>query len=390
MSAAATQAPQVDGPSIGGYRLPALDAMRAVGSLAVLLTHVGFQTGASLHGVTGGLLARMDVGVAIFFVLSGLLLVIPWAERGFGHRDPVSTRRYLWRRAVRILPAYWVVVVAAFLVIPANADAPASTIRANLALVQIYRPGQLVPGLTQTWSLCTEVAFYLVLPVVGLALARLLSRYGVGAALSVCAVLGIAGLCWTWFVETTAVLDRSVAVLWLPGFLPWFAPGLALGVLVVAVHEPRHARWARVLRDVSAAPWTVWAVALGVLLVASTPVAGPRGLVGFSSAGQALTKFLLYGVVATLLIVPAAFGAGTKTHRALASAPMRALGRISYGLFLWHVLVLDVVFRTLDIEPFTGDFWLVLAVTLPASLLAAWLSWVIVERPSQSLRRLVR
>ncbi len=377
------------GPSIDGYRLPALDAMRAVGSLAVLLTHVGFQTGASLHGRLGGLLARMDVGVALFFVLSGLLLVIPWAEQGLGARGAPSTRGYLWRRALRILPAYWVVVIAAFALVPANADASTSTFGANLALLQIYQPGNLVPGLTQTWSLCTEVAFYLALPLLGFLLARVLRRVGVPAALGVCGLLAAGGLLWIWFVQTSEVFDRSVAALWLPGYLPWFAPGMALGLLVVAAREGSWPRLTNALADLSASPWTVWTVALGLFLVASTPVAGPRGLTGFSSASEALAKSVLYAGVAVLVVTPAAFGTGTRTHRALSSRPMRWLGRVSYGLFLWHVLVLDIAFRSLDVVPFTGHFWLLLSFTLPVSLAVAWLSWVVIERPVQRLRSLV-
>src|SRR4051812_26100870 len=88
-------------------RLPALDVLRVVGAAAVVGVHVGFNTGAVYQGVWGGVLARLDVGVAIFFVLSGFLLFRPFAlARATGARRP-GTGRYLWRRALRILPAYW-------------------------------------------------------------------------------------------------------------------------------------------------------------------------------------------------------------------------------------------------------------------------------------------
>ncbi len=82
----------------------------------------------------GGLLARMDVGVAIFFVLSGFLLYRPWACATLAGRTP-RARRYLWRRAVRILPAYWVALVVVLLTV---ADAsPADAVR-HLTLTQLY------------------------------------------------------------------------------------------------------------------------------------------------------------------------------------------------------------------------------------------------------------
>ena len=61
-------------------RLPALDALRAVGAAAVVGTHVSFATGATADPRWGGLLSRLDVGVAIFFVLSGFLLFRPYAH----------------------------------------------------------------------------------------------------------------------------------------------------------------------------------------------------------------------------------------------------------------------------------------------------------------------
>ena len=64
---------------------PVLDTLRAVGALAVLTTHAAFWSGDyTQHGVWGTLLARLDVGVAIFFVLSGFLLVAALPRPGRG------------------------------------------------------------------------------------------------------------------------------------------------------------------------------------------------------------------------------------------------------------------------------------------------------------------
>jgi len=121
-------------------RLPALDALRAVGAAAVVGTHVGFATGATGATAFGGLLARMDVGVAIFFALSGFLLFRPFAyAAATGTRRP-GARRYLWRRALRILPAYWLTVLVCLAVLPGNADAPRADWLRFATLTQIYAP----------------------------------------------------------------------------------------------------------------------------------------------------------------------------------------------------------------------------------------------------------
>ena len=66
----------IDGPTRTHrtLRFPALDGLRIAGAVAVVSTHVGFTSGASLNGQQAGLLARLDAGVPLFFVVSGFLL----------------------------------------------------------------------------------------------------------------------------------------------------------------------------------------------------------------------------------------------------------------------------------------------------------------------------
>ena len=118
---------------------PALNAVRAAGAIMVLLTHAAFNTGRINDGWVGAMLARFDFGVTLFFVLSGFLLSRPWfLAAALGHREP-SARHYLWKRALRILPLYWVVVVVAFVVDPLNDDATWEDWVSHLTLTQLYR-----------------------------------------------------------------------------------------------------------------------------------------------------------------------------------------------------------------------------------------------------------
>ncbi|MGZ5405004.1 MAG: acyltransferase family protein, partial [Nocardioides sp.] len=102
---------------------PVLDSLRALAAIAVLTTHVAFWAGSYVHPVWGTALARLDVGVAIFFVLSGFLLSRPWLDRYHAGLPSPSSGRYLWKRALRLLPVYVVTVVAALALLPANRDA---------------------------------------------------------------------------------------------------------------------------------------------------------------------------------------------------------------------------------------------------------------------------
>ncbi len=360
----------------GGGRLPALDGVRAVAAIAIVVTHVAFQTGSVQDGPLGALQARLDCGVAIFFALSGFLLVRPWLDG-----DPLPRGAYFARRAARVFPAYWLAMTAAVLV-----DRPdAWTAVTHVWLGQVYA-GRLLDDFTQTWSLSAEVAFYLVLPVG----APLLARYTPRRQLAILGGLAVAGLALTWLVRAdVGIPDR--AGFWMPVHLSWFAGGIALAVLIrpgaatAGLDTP--VRW---LRQCAAAPGTVWAVAVVVLAFASTPLAGPLTLIAPTS-GTAVMKELLYTVVAVLVLAPfvtTPAGPAYGLRATLASPVGRWLGHLSYGIFLWHLLVLHAVFVVLDRPRFAGGELTVLVWTLLGSIVIAALSWHLVEAPI--LRRVHR
>jgi peptidoglycan/LPS O-acetylase OafA/YrhL len=112
-----------------------------------------------------------------------------------------------------------------------------------------------------------------------------------------------------------------------------------------------------------------------------TPIAGPRTL-AITTSGDAVAKESLYALVATLLVLAALVaGSRTRTARLLGSLPARWLGRVSYGVFLWHLLVLDAVRRMLDVQLFGGHVLTIGLATVAGSLLVAGLSWHLFERP---------
>ena len=338
-------------PSAGAERLPAatlpmLDGLRAVAALAVVLTHVAFQTGEVVRGTGGAVLARLDVGVAVFFVLSGFLLYRPYA---LGR--PPSPGRYAVRRALRIVPAYWVALAAVAVAAPVS--------WAHVWLGQTY-VGPPAPRFTQTWSLCTEVAFYAALPL----LARFRHAIGVSILGTYAYIAAVHGLGWP---------DR--ALLWLPGHLDWFAVGMLLASPSLPAAVRRAAAW----------PGTCWAAAGVLLWLVSTPVAGPLTLAPIPGVA-ALVKEAAYAVIAGLVLVPAAYGSvGSGLGAVLASGPARWLGRVSYGVFLWHLLVLSWVYSLTGWDAFSGRMLAVAVLTVLGSVAVAALSWVVVERPALAL-----
>lgn len=367
---------------------PCLDGARAIAATAVVITHATFWTGAHGPGLLGRAMARLDVGVAIFFVLSGFLLSRPLFLAAARGRPAPRTAAYLWRRALRILPAYWLTVTAALLLLPGNAGAGPAVWLRHLTLTQIYGSGWIGDGLSHTWSLCTEVAFYALLPLAGAGLVRLArSQPGRPArvllALGAATLLGLGWLAWLWTTRPSpAPLD-----LWLPSFTGWFAAGVALAVLSVADPGWRPVRWAT---DLGSSLGTCWAGAAVLFWIATSTIAGPVAL-AVPTPGQAVTRNVLYLGVAALVVLPLVFGdprQGT-VRRVLASPPVAFLGEISYGLFLLHALVLAGAYAAFGWVPFTGNAVLVVLGTWTVSTVLAALVYVLVERPLRRLRDLV-
>ena len=175
------------GPSPISQRVPALTGMRAVAALLVVGTHAAFATGKLTHGYLGAIYARLEIGVAIFFVLSGFLLFRPWAlAAATGDASP-AVGRYARHRLRRVMPGYLVTSgdLRVYMVFTPGPN-PGQTwhgLLRYLTLTQIYTDNYLMtylhPGLSQMWSLAVEVSFYAALP--GLAYLLLRRRAAVAA-----------------------------------------------------------------------------------------------------------------------------------------------------------------------------------------------------------------
>ncbi len=376
--------------------LPALDSMRAVAAVAVVATHASFWGGAYAEPVFGTSLARLDIGVAIFFVLSGFLLSRPWLERHARRQPAPSTAHYLWKRALRIIPVYVVAVVAALTLLPGNSGAPPSLWAKTLLLGNIYVDDRLPDGLTQMWSLAVEVAFYLVLPgVMWLALSRRRrgtpSRSRLGAVLVTLVLVNV-----VWVLDLSARLDwgGSLTGLWLPSFLTWFSVGMLIAACFVHTHREADdaavgsTTVASVLRQMGLTPGVCWTAGLALFAISATPVAGPASLTA-PTLGEAMTKNLLYAITAGLLILPAVFAdPGGRFIRVMSTPFLRHLGHISYGVFCVHLVILELVARWRGIELFEGRTVELFATTLVISLAVSEVLYRLVERPAMRLRNL--
>ena len=366
-----------EGQQVGGIRsfLPAVEGMRACAAMGVVVTHVAFQTGHS-SGVAGRLFGRFDLAVAVFFALSGFLL---WRGHAAAARDLGSrprTGHYLRSRVVRIMPAYVVAVIVILTLLP-DADHASRTVwLANLTLTQIYVPLTLTGGLTQMWSLSVEVSFYLALPV----LAWVARRLRVRARAWAIAALAALSLAWGWVPLHGGYGINPLN--WPPAFFSWFAAGMLLAEWAYSgVGLPVRLAQKKAGRVLMAV------IAVSAYLVAASPLAGPEGLVP-GTATQFAVKTAMGSLVAFALVAPLVLDRPDTPHRVLGTTGMVTLGRWSYGLFIWHLAALAMVFPVLGTFPFTGRMPIVLVSTLIFGWAIAAVSYGLVESPCrEALRR---
>ncbi|RGA05364.1 acyltransferase [Microbispora triticiradicis] len=382
-------------PGNGGH-LNSLDGIRAVAALLVLTLHVASVTG-EMYGDTefSWLVAHGDVGVAIFFVLSGLLLYRPWAAALLGSGRRPDVRVYLWRRALRVLPAYWVAVIAGLVAFHSARLGSVRTWVEWLGLLSIYDPdpwwtGTGPEGLYQMWTLPVEATFYLALPLFGAGVAFLATRRDGDVdrrgsrALVALALLG--SVSFAYIALTFWPAWKPTMGMHLPRYLLWFSLGMAVSLLAAWAKARPSGRVSVLCRALGSSAGACWLISALTFVVASTELTGPRTLSG-DTFWASCFKTALYGITAVFLVAPLALSDGRASFadRALGHPVMRFLGRVSYSLFLWHVLVIAVLYRLADMKPLTGGFWPVLLVVVPVSVLVAVLSHFLVEQPARRL-----
>jgi peptidoglycan/LPS O-acetylase OafA/YrhL len=362
-------APDLNDDKVGGrLHFGGLDALRALAALAIVEFHaVGiYARGSAPTAWTHDWVARLDVGVPVFFLLSGFLLYRPFARaRALGEEPRI--RAYAWRRLLRIFPGYWVALVVAVLALGlSGALAPR-----YLLLLQSYDRDTVAGGLPQAWTLCIEIAFYAFLPLWAAAVRRLRAP-----ELPALAALFAVSVAYKLVVLAAALGPHVGAVdpwiIALPAYWDMFALGMGLAVLSTR-------------RPVPGRPpaWWLAAVALFVLCAKSAGLAHPSPA-GFTH-GQVLVRHYLYAAIALCVLC-----AGLTGPRPLEVAPLRALGRVSYGIYLYHLTVLGLLgkWHLARLEDHVQRYALWSAFAIAGTLLLAAASWFAVERPALSLKGL--
>ncbi|WP_210493392.1 acyltransferase [Patulibacter sp. SYSU D01012] len=356
----------------GAARLSGLDGLRGAAAVGIVLVHVWMYLVPDRQVASGTLLdllmGQLRLGMPLFFVLSGYLIFRPFAAAAIEDRPRPRLGVYALRRAARILPAYWLVILvgSAVLAWVGHTQAPpVEQLPVFLAFLQNYFEATVGRTNPPTWTVAVEVTFYAAVPLLAIALSAWTRRLGSPAARRRVLV----GACVVLIVVGAAVLGLSA-----------------------------HLGWGRAVRDTLPARLASFGAGMLVAVLAHGRRVGPRAATGIALAGLALVALeasahvwrlgppllrdLLVDTPASLgfgLLV-ASFALGRPRGAVVVErGPLRWYGDRSYSLYLWHFPVIYVL-RAIDRWPADPAAALVLPLAVATVLAVA--TWHLVERPA--------
>ena len=398
-------------------RLLGLDGLRGVAASLIVVHHAANVSGPQRTAPFTAVAWVADVGVAVFFVLSGFVIYRPFAAAHLSGRSVPATVPFWWRRALRLLPAYWFALFGLW-ALGLNTFNSVGEMLSQATLTHVFGPGLAFQGISQSWSLSVELSFYAVVPLISWVVRR---RRVSGGAVSDRREWGMVGALFLTGYLVRFVLSlgevswgdstlRGMSFLWLPTNIDLFAIGMAIAVFhtrnlvgtSVAEHlRPRVAQATRRLQQASrlAGPWWLAAAALLVLYAYAV---GPADFnVGYTGWFWERRQ-LVYGLIGLALVFPLSRpgGAGI-TRRVLASSIGVWFGAFSYGLYLWHNAWIERLGAELaqpnpGLPAFLGtgfgNVWFpaTLAVGFVLGLICGAIGWFVVEEPLQRFRSLFR
>jgi peptidoglycan/LPS O-acetylase OafA/YrhL len=359
-------------------RSHALDTLRALAILLVLLCHIAM--GLPIFLVPLASIGWM--GVDLFFVLSGYLIGIQLLRPATLGKK-ISLTNFYARRAWRILPAY-LVVLALYIYLPGWSEQSglASSWRFLTFTWNLHSNYAQTSAFSHAWSLCVEEHFYLLLPLLTIALLR---RPSVRKTVTVAASVFVMGFVLRMIAlrHMTAIPDHTYAA---RGFYyehiyfpTWTRlDGLLAGVLLAAIQLFRPAWWQALTRRSN----TLFAVFVGGILVTAVLFFGPMD----SSSGLAAIALtfgfpLISFAIACLLI--SAMSPQSRLQRRIPGA--RPLATLAFSFYLTH----PAVFHLVQVEfPVLCERHHILALPVYAiaALTAASMLYFTVERPCLQLR----
>jgi len=342
-----------------GY-IPGLDGIRAIAVLIVLIAHVGFS-----HIVPGGF------GVTVFFFISGFLitrLLLAESEKKGG----IGLKDFYIRRFLRLLPALYLMLVLTWIFMlfvgtsPTWGEAVGAftyTMNYHYAYLGIYPVDTKMAPWDHLWSLAVEEHFYLMFPLLLLFVKKNWAKaFKIGLAIC-CIVLG-----WRLFSHHILYLPHEYTYATTESRLDSIMYGclLSLGLHV----WPQHMSWKK--------------------LVGALPLALGFGCLAFAfiyrtDAFRETFRYSLQGIGLSLIVLNLMFWPKMKVFvRMLENKVMQWIGRVSYGVYLWHVPFTMLAGKYMGLEKGAWDY---IGFVVIATFIMTAISYYGMEKPIVKLRK---
>lgn len=353
-----------------GLYIPELDGLRFVAILCVFVYHLAYDV--VRHNPAGVpvpdsafyyLTQQLNIGVPLFFAISGMILGLPFARYWLLAGPKISLKRYFLRRVTRLEPPYIAALLLLFVVKLAGHRGTVPEMIPHLGASVLYLHSLLYRDMSSinpvAWSLEVEVQFYILAPVLALVFAvrsAALRRLLICLAIVVAAALNP----WTDMTVARGNLATWMAHLSLAGNIQYFLTGFLLAdfFLILPVAKYRNHRW----DIVTLLGWP----ALIFLLIRYTELA----------------NVTLPGII--LLLYVAVFY-GTRSSRLFATLWVASIGGMCYSIYLLHNYAIAVLgFITEPIGqglPFELRFVIQSLIMTPAVLALCIVFYRLIEQP---------
>ncbi len=362
-----------------------IDSLRGLAMLVVVVFHV-YQFYRNARGqlydgtVAGQVLISLDGVIGWFFVASAFLLYAPLVSQALGGGGAMTTREFLTRRLLRVVPLYWFAVIIVWSYRTSDLPGDWRDLLEHLTFTQVFDPKRIFYTIGPAWFLAVEVMFYLfmaaIIPAVLRSCRRLETRE---LRLFVMGAPALFLIVVSWTFKTWALVVTHIRA---DHWTTWFGPlawadnlgfGMLLAVGWVAAGE----------RRLFAPPFLVCLRAAALVLIVAAVA-----LRGQSAASVAWFHELCMVSFVALLASSVFAPPDALWRRALARPFLVWVGTLSYSIYVWHEPLMLFMSDHRLVSATHGNFWW-MAVALPTLVIpVAWVSYWMVEYPIGHLRYL--
>lgn len=383
------------------HRVPRFDGLRGLACLALLVTHVSFfgnLIGSYQQPPSNTALAILVTGfpvcLGVFFTLTGLFLYRSWARSTIAGTPRPQLTPYFTRRVLRMIPPYYALIVVTLLTLSLNQVTGWWYVVRPFVLMQNY-DFVMQPGLQITWTVVTEMHYYLLLPLIA-ALSHLWARRGATPLqrarrlLAPIPFLLVAGVAWAAYIHTAAMGMYPKQYWWPIGNVGILGIGMTLAILSALTQvAPEHTP--ALFKAAARRPGLFWLGAFALYLFNCFLPFARHGYGDWMPMKAALLQQAPAMLFPVLIITPM-IAPGTDLRwidALLTNPPVRFIGRISYGVYLWHFAVTYYVLGSGSIfgnepAPMLRDrwpWWSLVPAVAAGSIAIATISYYALERP---------